>query len=89
MGLISGIMGLAGGLQEKPKIPDYASLSKEMEKYLQNVFDKSEDIMERALKSLFGEGNKDDTILNELLEMLSKMGVEGFGGDYDSAVTKL
>lgn len=89
MGFISGIMGLAGGLQEKPKIPDYASLAKEMEKYLQNVFDKSEDIMERALKSMFGEGDKNDTILKDLLDMVSKMDVEGFGGDYDNNVSKL
>ena len=89
MGLVSSVLGLAGGLVDKPKVPDYSALSREMEKYLQNIFDKSEDIMERALKSLWGEGNSDDKVLKELLDMLSKMEIDGFGGDYDSDVSKM
>lgn len=60
-----------------------------MENYLSDVFGQSEDTLARALTTIVGEGQDDDTILKELLDAVPQLGVDGLVSDYDSDVSKV
>lgn len=60
-----------------------------MEQYLSDVFSQSEKSIERALGTLTGDGDVGDTILGDLLDSVSRMGIEGFNGDYDNNISKM
>ena len=77
------------GANLETKVTDYAALEREMEGYLSEIFNKTESGFERALASLMGEGKEGDTILKELLDTVSKMGIDGFNGDYESDISKM
>lgn len=60
-----------------------------MEGYLSEIFNRTESGFERALASMFGEGEEGDKILEELLDTVSKMGVEGFQGDHENIILNM
>jgi hypothetical protein len=65
------------GTTLKPAEPDYASLKRSMEKFIKDLFDETNNRIDRLLKRLFGE-NDTDSILDDVLE---KMKFSGFSPD--------
>lgn len=88
LGFIGGAFGIAAA-QNEVKVTDYAALQRDMEDWLSKLFSSSEDIMERALATLMGEGKDGDKILDDLLEQMKNMGLTSFGSEYESPVSKV